>query len=76
MNTLMTPPLIDDLHLSTSPVGLAPKGIERLAAEARLLETRGGVAYFDIEGRSALNRCANTQMPFAWTLNPYRGCEF
>ncbi|MBI4470096.1 MAG: radical SAM protein [Acidobacteria bacterium] len=67
------PLLIDDAHL---PVGPVPRGIERLAAEARTLETRAGVTYYEIECRSALNRCANPQLPFAWTLNPYRGCAF
>jgi DNA repair photolyase len=26
--------------------------------------------------RSILNRCASDRMPFAWTINPYRGCEY
>ena len=26
--------------------------------------------------RSILNRCENSRMPFRWTINPYRGCEF
>ncbi len=26
--------------------------------------------------RTVLNRCQNPQMPFRWTINPYRGCEF
>ena len=26
--------------------------------------------------KQILNRCSNPQMPFAWTINPYRGCEF
>ena len=76
MKAMTTPPLIDDLYLPIAPVGLMPKGIERMAAQARPLETRAGVTYFEIDCRSALNRCANPQMLFAWTLNPYRGCEF
>ena len=23
-----------------------------------------------------LNRCTSERMPFRWTINPYRGCEF
>ncbi len=76
MNAMTTPLLINDLYPPTLPIGLAPKGIERMAAEARALETRAGASYYEIECRSALNRCANPQMPFAWTLNPYRGCAF
>ena len=26
--------------------------------------------------RQILNRCTNLRMPFRWTINPYRGCEF
>ena len=27
--------------------------------------------------RGLLNRCvSNRRMPFTWTINPYRGCEF
>ena len=35
---------------------------------------RGGVRYREIEARSLLNRCDSPRMPFAWTVNPYRGC--
>jgi len=33
------------------------------------------VRYFEIEARSVLNR-SRPGMPFHWTINPYRGCEF
>ncbi|HEX8926574.1 MAG TPA: radical SAM protein, partial [Terriglobales bacterium] len=32
--------------------------------------------YFTLEARSILNRCDAPRMPFRWTVNPYRGCEF
>src|SRR5258708_16181063 len=32
--------------------------------------------YFTLPVRSLLNRCTSARMPFAWTINPYRGCEF
>ena len=52
-----------------------PTGIERLAREAEpLLDTRTA-EYLGLEVHSLLNRCANTARPFAWTINPYRGCE-
>ncbi len=35
---------------------------------------RGGVSYREIKARSLLNRCDSPRMPFAWTVNPYRGC--
>src|ERR1700761_6150835 len=50
-------------------------GIARLAAESEVLESKRIVRYFEIECRSVLNR-TRPGMPFAWTINPYRGCEF
>jgi DNA repair photolyase len=38
------------------------------------LRERGGVRYREIKARSLLNRCDSPRMPFAWTVNPYRGC--
>lgn len=35
------------------------------------------VEYFTLPSKSLLNRCvSNRSMPFTWTINPYRGCEF
>jgi len=56
------------------PPGLV--GIARLAAESPQVKERAEVQYFSLDCRSALNREASGHMPFAWTLNPYRGCEF
>ena len=50
-------------------------GIARLASESELLEAKVQVQYFEIPARSILNR-TKPNMPFAWTINPYRGCEF
>ena len=58
---------------------LAPKliGIARLAAQGESLHHGHEVEYFTLLVRSLLNRCmSKRQMPFAWTINPYRGCEF
>jgi len=51
-------------------------GIARLAAESPKTRERARVEYFALESRSALNRESSGRMPFDWTLNPYRGCEF
>lgn len=33
--------------------------------------------YFTLPVRSLLNRCVSKRnLPFTWTINPYRGCEF
>ena len=50
-------------------------GIARLAAESRSLRAKRRVEYFELPARSLLNRCSNPNMPFRWTINPYRGCE-
>jgi len=51
-------------------------GIARLAAQSPKARERAGVEYFELASRSALNRESSGRMPFAWTINPYRGCEF
>lgn len=33
------------------------------------------VIFEEIECKSALNKISATNMPFRWTLNPYRGCQ-
>jgi DNA repair photolyase len=53
---------------------MALVGIARLAADSPLLEAKRAVEYFEIPARSLLNR-TKPNMPFQWTINPYRGCE-
>ena len=52
------------------------KGIARMAAASPRLRQRAEVEFFGLACRSALNREPSGRLPFAWTLNPYRGCEF
>lgn len=51
-------------------------GIARLAADGESLRQGHDVEYFTLASRSLLNRCTGSRMPFVWTINPYRGCEF
>jgi DNA repair photolyase len=51
-------------------------GIARLAAASEVLEVKQSVQYFELETRRFIGRNSNSRMPFVWTLNPYRGCEF
>jgi DNA repair photolyase len=51
-------------------------GIARLAAEARALDQGHEVEYLTLANRSVLARCVSSRVPFAWMINPYRGCEF
>jgi len=64
-----------------SPGAKAPLvGIARLAASSPPAETRrksqGSPEYFVLPVKSILNRCDSNRVPFEWTINPYRGCEF
>jgi DNA repair photolyase len=52
-------------------------GIARLASHSESVRQGHDVEYFTLPVRSLLNRCVSKrQMPFTWTINPYRGCEF
>ena len=58
-----------------SPVPLV--GIAKLAAAGESLRQGHDVEYFTLRAKGLLNRCVSRrQMPFTWTINPYRGCEF
>ncbi len=51
-------------------------GIARLAANSLRADAKRGTQYFLLPSRSILNRCDSERVPFRWTINPYRGCEF
>jgi DNA repair photolyase len=52
-------------------------GIARLASEGESIREGHNVEYFTLPAKSLLNRCVSKRaMPFTWTINPYRGCEF
>src|ERR1700676_3646576 len=55
-------------------------GIARLAACSPQAESRRKSAerpeYFLLPVKSILNKCDSARVPFDWTINPYRGCEF
>jgi len=55
-------------------------GIARLAANSPTAQTRRSSPerpeYFLLSVKSILNRCDSDRVPFDWTVNPYRGCEF
>ena len=68
--------------MATLPLLPAPEkprlvGIARLASEGDSLREGHNVEYFTLPSKSLLNRCVSGRaMPFEWTINPYRGCEF
>src|SRR5438045_8149696 len=72
---MATLPLLPQL----TPERPGPKliGIARLAADGESVRQGHEVEYFTLPARSVLNRCVSKrEMPFTWTINPYRGCEF
>lgn len=67
----MSSPLLFPFPEKSSLVGIA-----KLASEGESLREGHNVEYFTLPARSLLNRCTGVRMPFTWTVNPYRGCEF
>ncbi len=73
-----------DRLVPTPPPGLrrswdeakAPSGIARLAASSPLVEEKRRTEYYLLPVKSILNHCSSERVPFRWTVNPYRGCEF
>ncbi|MCX7605303.1 MAG: hypothetical protein N2036_14605, partial [Bryobacteraceae bacterium] len=52
-------------------------GIAAKAKEAPVLLEKRRAGYRLLPSQRMLNRCgAGSLMPFQWTINPYRGCEF
>ncbi len=49
--------------------------LAQIAAQAPLIQAKRRVEYHELATRRLLNRTSE-RMPFAWTINPYRGCEF
>jgi DNA repair photolyase len=68
---MLSLPLLTDQEFATKLVGIA-----RLASQGESIRQGHQVEYFTLPARSLLNRCTSARMPFTWTINPYRGCEF
>jgi DNA repair photolyase len=68
----MLPYVIDTDESKPAPL----VGIAKLAAQAETIRQGHLVEYFTLPSRALLNRCTSRRVPFAWTINPYRGCEF
>jgi DNA repair photolyase len=80
-----TPTLFPDVppHWDSGPSALLPPGpvpervgIARLAFSSALADVKRGTEYFLLPVKSILNHCDSSRVPFSWTVNPYRGCEF
>ncbi|MCI4064125.1 Rv2578c family radical SAM protein [Micromonospora sp. R77] len=58
---------------ATPPLPLALPG-----AVARTFDTPGfaGMTFYEVQAKSIINRVpGESRVPFAWTINPYRGCS-
>jgi DNA repair photolyase len=51
-------------------------GIARSAAEGQVLVQKRQAQYRTLAVKNWISRCDSPRVPFDWTLNPYRGCEF
>src|SRR5713101_4732823 len=73
-------PVRNDAAAPTERAHARLVGIARLAAFSPPAETRRKSEerpeYFVLPVKSILNRCDSKRVPFEWTINPYRGCEF
>src|SRR5438552_19082109 len=62
--------------MATEPEHRGLIGIAKLAAESRPIQVLNDVDYRTLEGRSCLDRQTNPRLPFRFTIDRYRGCEF
>src|SRR6202166_3462443 len=67
------PPPVPDRRTKLAPELV---GIARLAASSPCADAKRGTEYFLLPVKSILNECHSKRVPFRWTVNPYRGCEF
>ena len=76
----LTSPVRDSSAAPSNRAHARLVGIARLAAASPAAETIRKSAerpeYFVLPVKSILNRCDSRRVPFEWTVNPYRGCEF
>lgn len=53
-----------------------PTALARTAHAGATLRQKRVVEYRELRTLHLLTRCASPRVPFDWTINPYRGCEF
>ena len=62
--------------MTSSATAPALVGIAKLASQGHVLIQKRRVEYRSLPTKKWLNRCNSERVPFDWTINPYRGCEF
>ncbi len=66
-----------NLEVSARPVA-APLPLGLADATVRTFDTPGfrGMTFYEIQAKSIINKVpGGSRVPFAWTINPYRGCS-
>ncbi len=58
------------------PLFPIPPVLGRPDPDAEAVRANADVEYRELAIRGLLNRCTSPRLPFSWTINPYRGCEF
>jgi DNA repair photolyase len=62
---------------SLFPILHAPTGLARMVAESEPAGEGHQIEFKTLEARSILNKSiSKRQLSLAWSINPYRGCEF
>jgi len=67
-------PQIQSTPASANPPRLV--GLAKVAAQSPVAVSKQKAQYFALPSQRVLNRCRSPRVPFTWTINPYRGCEF
>jgi DNA repair photolyase len=62
--------------MSEATLPLFPDALGLADSAAGSLGCHGDVEYLQMPVREILNRSRGSHLPWQWTINPYRGCEF
>ena len=62
-------------RFETVALRVLPEELERQTTEADGQPPRVATTVLEDESRSVINKVDSPDLPFSWTLNPYRGCE-
>jgi DNA repair photolyase len=75
----LAPPLASNAEVASSTEGAPePLPLALPGAVARRFDTPGfaGMTFYEIRAKSIINKVpSGSQVPFQWTINPYRGCS-
>jgi DNA repair photolyase len=68
---------IESTSTTLFPILNQPTGVAKMAAESEWLDAGHDVEFRSLAVRSVLNKSVSKRLQWmAWSINPYRGCEF